>query len=117
MDSQYIYCCYCGQPIGLPDLTREHLVPKSWGGNNSDLNIKHCCKLCNQKRANKSLKKWLSELTNELIVSKNIEQKKYSLEIMIENVGYWNEYIERFGIRLYKSEDLCELKSEMLMTA
>jgi hypothetical protein len=116
--ADHTYCCYCGEEIIFrAALTREHLVPRSWGGNNSELNCKPCCPWCNNKRGNKPLKKWYSELVNELIRSKDCPQRRYRLEAMIENVQYWINYVERHGVRLYWTAEKYGLKQEALLTA
>lgn len=50
-----VECCYCETLIVGETVTREHLVPSSVGGNNSEYNIKPCCLKCNKLRKNKPL--------------------------------------------------------------
>jgi 5-methylcytosine-specific restriction endonuclease McrA len=56
-------CAYCG--IHFPnfhDLSKDHIVPKSKGGENSWMNVVTSCKDCNSKKGNKSLKEAKMEL-------------------------------------------------------
>jgi hypothetical protein len=51
----YIYdgeCQYCLKKIPYTSATRDHLVPRSRGGGNSDDNIVLSCKKCNMKKSN-----------------------------------------------------------------
>lgn len=49
-------CHYCGEEMasahwGLPNsATREHIVPKSFGGRSAEFNIVIVCQRCNSKR-------------------------------------------------------------------
>jgi 5-methylcytosine-specific restriction endonuclease McrA len=53
---EYLYflqggkCCYCNKQIRLKQMTREHLIPKSYGGSNLIFNICLVCKNCNEER-------------------------------------------------------------------
>lgn len=43
-------CGYCGEYFGKGELTRDHVVPKSKGGENSWTNLVSACKPCNHKK-------------------------------------------------------------------
>ena len=47
-------CCWCGEnvPNGLG--TREHLIPKSNGGQNHRINLALACRPCNSNRGNRA---------------------------------------------------------------
>jgi 5-methylcytosine-specific restriction endonuclease McrA len=47
-------CQYCGHSFDDINLTLDHIIPKSFGGTNSWKNIVTACKLCNQKKGNKT---------------------------------------------------------------
>jgi len=40
-------CAYCGKRFGANDLTRDHIIPKSKGGENSWMNVVTACRRCN----------------------------------------------------------------------
>jgi 5-methylcytosine-specific restriction endonuclease McrA len=47
-------CQYCGGDFHTDDLTMDHVVPKSQGGEKSWENIVASCKPCNQKKGNRT---------------------------------------------------------------
>jgi 5-methylcytosine-specific restriction endonuclease McrA len=47
-------CQYCGERPGSRELTIEHIVPKSKGGNTSWHNCVLACTSCNSKKANRT---------------------------------------------------------------
>lgn len=47
-------CQYCGDMPGTPDLTFDHVLPRSRGGTTVWENIVTCCITCNAKKANKT---------------------------------------------------------------
>jgi len=49
-------CAYCGRKFKMSDLTIDHIVPKSKGGNNSWKNTISSCKSCNNKKADRTPK-------------------------------------------------------------
>ena len=52
---KYNYTCqYCGQSFKFSDLTMDHVIPKSKGGDCSWWNIVTACKKCNGRKANKT---------------------------------------------------------------
>lgn len=46
-------CQYCGKKFNYNDLTFDHIVPKSKGGNTDWKNIVAACTKCNSKKADK----------------------------------------------------------------
>ena len=49
-------CQYCGIEMTKANFTLDHIIPSSQGGKKAWNNIVACCKRCNQKKGNKSLK-------------------------------------------------------------
>ena len=49
-------CQYCGNKFQYHELTMDHVIPKSRGGEKSWTNIVACCKRCNSKKGNKTPK-------------------------------------------------------------
>lgn len=97
------YCCYCGKslPYTSFDFTKEHLVPKSKGGNNSIENKKPCCKICNGWRGNQTLSQFKTIV--QFHINNNLEHKgltKYDFEIIIQNIDYWDEYVKTSNNKL-----------------
>ncbi len=46
-------CAYCGGGFHLDELTREHIVPTSRGGNDSWMNCITACRGCNGRKGNR----------------------------------------------------------------
>ena len=46
-------CAYCGGCFAAEDLTREHIVPTSRGGNDSWMNCITACRGCNGRKGNR----------------------------------------------------------------
>ncbi len=51
----YYICQYCGYAGTPTQLTVDHIIPRSLGGENSFNNCVTCCKPCNSKKGSKSL--------------------------------------------------------------
>lgn len=56
-------CAYCGDHFSNPNnLSRDHIMPKSRGGENTWMNVVTACRSCNNKKDNKTLKESGMEL-------------------------------------------------------
>lgn len=56
-------CAYCGNQFsGVSHLSKDHIVPRSKGGEDSWMNCVTACKPCNQRKSDKSLKEARMEL-------------------------------------------------------
>src|SRR5262249_49371417 len=47
-------CQYCGEKKGVAELTLDHIIPRSRGGDNSPVNIVTACLACNNRKANRT---------------------------------------------------------------
>ncbi len=47
------FCAYCGGRFAFDDLTREHIVPVSRGGNDTWMNCITACRSCNGHKGNR----------------------------------------------------------------
>jgi 5-methylcytosine-specific restriction endonuclease McrA len=47
-------CQYCGEKKGAAELTLDHIMPRSRGGDNSPLNIVTACVACNNRKSNRT---------------------------------------------------------------
>lgn len=47
-------CQYCGDRAPIPELTYDHVVPRSQGGKTTWQNIVTCCYECNRRKANRT---------------------------------------------------------------
>ena len=79
-------CQYCGTK---KNLTIDHIIPRSRGGNNSWENLVACCVSCNLKKGNKPL----NETDMKLRSVQKAPYNKISLDIEKTNVPEWKEYL------------------------
>lgn len=62
----YPICYLCGQPIKkVGQLSQEHLLPKSRGGQTVDSNILPVHKYCNSRKGNMTVVEWFDRLNGE----------------------------------------------------
>lgn len=47
-------CQYCSNRFATPELTLDHVIPKSRGGSNEWENIVACCKPCNHRKGDRT---------------------------------------------------------------
>jgi 5-methylcytosine-specific restriction endonuclease McrA len=47
-------CQYCGQKKGAAELTLDHILPRSRGGDHSPLNVVTACITCNNRKSNRT---------------------------------------------------------------
>jgi CRISPR/Cas system Type II protein with McrA/HNH and RuvC-like nuclease domain len=82
-------CVYCGS---TKQLTLDHVIPRSRGGENSWNNLVTCCHNCNLKKANRTPAE-----ANMVMSKKPYEPSIFSdvLNSSVESV--WNEYKVSFG--------------------
>mgnify|MGYP000029312760 FL=1 len=55
-------CIYCGKQHGQSELTRDHIVPKSYGGLDVWENVVAACRRCNQFKGDRSIESLGMEL-------------------------------------------------------
>ena len=48
-------CQYCGETFGPDDLTLDHVIPRSRGGDSTWENLVACCHACNRRKGNRML--------------------------------------------------------------
>lgn len=59
IDNKEIDCIYCGVRLDRKNVTSDHILPISKGGNNCQVNIVVCCTDCNNERGNMSFDSYL----------------------------------------------------------
>lgn len=89
-------CQYCGSKPALPDLSVDHIVPRSRGGTSTWGNCVLACLRCNRKKANRTLKESGLRLARapaeprwSPFVTIPLAQRRTSWEQFISN-EYWN---------------------------
>ncbi len=58
-DNKNSKCLYCNQKLTKTNITTEHIIPLSKGGNNCQVNLIACCLKCNNERGNMDFYKYL----------------------------------------------------------
>ena len=58
-------CQYCGKPLAQQELTFDHVVPKSQGGDTSWENVVTCCVTCNGRKGGRTPKQAGMKLLNK----------------------------------------------------
>ena len=59
------YCWYCGKELEPSKLTKDHVFPRSKGGDNDMDNIIMVCKTCNSSKGDMDLFEWYAEVRKE----------------------------------------------------
>ena len=88
-------CAYCATELPVRQLTRDHVVPKSKGGIDDWNNVVTCCKPCNQRKDDNTLKEAHMELLyipytpsyNESLILKNRRILGDQLEFLMKGVS------------------------------
>ena len=79
-------CMYCGSG---KNLTIDHIIPKSRGGNNTWKNLITCCRSCNLRKDNRT-----PEESGMKLIKKPIEPTIFSNEINPDIYEIWKEFKE-----------------------
>jgi hypothetical protein len=79
-------CQYCGNKFQYHELTMDHIIPKSRGGDKSWTNIVASCKGCNSKKGNKTPK----EARMPLIKKPTIP--RWSIHVLLRDKEIPNEW-------------------------
>lgn len=53
------HCIYCNTLLDQDNITADHIIPVSKGGNNSRINLIPCCTDCNEERGDEDFHKYL----------------------------------------------------------
>ena len=59
------YCWYCGKEVEPSKFTKDHVFPRSKGGDNDMDNIIMVCKSCNSSKGDMDLFEWYAEIRHE----------------------------------------------------
>jgi len=81
-------CQYCGVIESPRDMTIDHVVPRSRGGENTWSNLVTCCKKCNQKKGNRT-----PEEANMSLLNKPVKPRNSILRQISDVQPIWNIYL------------------------
>ena len=81
-------CQYCGVIESPRDMTIDHVIPRSRGGENTWSNLVTCCKKCNQKKGNRT-----PEEANMSLLNKPVKPRNSILRQISDVQPIWNIYL------------------------
>jgi 5-methylcytosine-specific restriction endonuclease McrA len=81
-------CQYCGVTESPRDMTIDHVIPRSRGGENTWTNLATCCKRCNQKKGSRT-----PEEADMSLLSKPVKPKNSVLRQISDVQPIWNIYL------------------------
>ena len=87
-------CQYCGGDFHTDDLTMDHIIPKSQGGEKSWKNIVASCKPCNQKKGNRTPEQSGMKLLKEpkpLTGTGMLRRRSENLH------SHWKDYLDSYS--------------------
>ena len=83
-------CQYCGGKFPFSELTMDHVIPKSRGGDKSWTNIVASCKRCNSRKGNRTPEEARMPLIKQPIVP------RWSIQILLRGFSIpeeWKDFI------------------------
>ncbi|WP_018629200.1 HNH endonuclease [Niabella aurantiaca] len=97
------HCCYCRRRFSDANpRTRDHFIPKSRTGNDTD-NILQCCHECNQWKADKQPDIWLTEV--QRLLKHRTRVKNYQIIDYKQIIGSINHWM-----KFFKGKQICKYK-------
>jgi hypothetical protein len=81
-------CQYCGNSFCYADLTMDHVIPKSRGGDKSWTNIVACCKRCNSRKRDRTPEEARMPLLREP------RTPNWTIEVLLRDREIPNEWLE-----------------------
>ena len=81
-------CQYCSKKMQSSELTMDHVLPKSRGGDNTWTNLVACCKKCNQKKRDRT-----PEEAGMKLRKKPLKPNNSILRFTNKIVPIWNIYL------------------------
>ncbi|HEX9830943.1 MAG TPA: HNH endonuclease [Thermodesulfobacteriota bacterium] len=97
-------CQYCGEKFPRPDLTIDHLVPRSLGGKSAWDNVVCCCGDCNRRKGGRTPEEARMKVINKPkkpnwdpfsnLYVKAVRYKEWEPFLSFVDVSYWNVELE-----------------------
>lgn len=103
-------CCYCGRRMNCiqgseKQATIDHVIPKSNGGTNHQLNRLPCCQRCNLMKGDNSLEYFLDQIRARFLASvgngKNSKNRKKRYQHMEQHTFLIMTSIEKYKKQVY----------------
>ena len=86
-------CCYCNRPFDKKNkATKEHILPKSKGGDNTLKNLMPCCFECNNIRSDLTYKEFKAVIRMlKRLMKKSVTYTIEDLNTMINNISKFDK--------------------------
>jgi 5-methylcytosine-specific restriction endonuclease McrA len=85
-------CQYCGQVLPSSELTLDHIVPRSRGGQSTWENLVACCHSCNHEKGNQLLQECGMKLIREPRTF-NLHTSRHLMRMMGRSDAKWRKYL------------------------
>jgi 5-methylcytosine-specific restriction endonuclease McrA len=85
-------CQYCGVLLPSSELTLDHIVPRSRGGQSTWENLVACCHACNHKKGNQLLHECSMKLLREPRTF-NLHTSRHIMRMMGDSDAKWRKYL------------------------
>jgi len=85
-------CQYCGVLLPSSELTLDHIVPRSRGGQSTWENLIACCHACNHKKGNQLLHECSMKLLREPRTF-NLHTSRHIMRMMGDSDAKWRKYL------------------------
>ena len=85
-------CQYCGEVLPSSELTLDHIVPRSRGGQSTWENLVACCHSCNHKKGNQLLQECGMALMREPRTF-NLHTSRHLMRMMGRSDAKWRKYL------------------------
>jgi 5-methylcytosine-specific restriction endonuclease McrA len=85
-------CQYCGEKKAVSELTIDHILPRSRGGDNSPINVVTACEKCNNRKSNRTP----DEARMPLLTSQSALRVKLERVVLChyaEDRAEWRKYL------------------------
>jgi 5-methylcytosine-specific restriction endonuclease McrA len=86
-------CQYCGDALPSSELTLDHVVPRSRGGNSTWENLVACCHSCNRKKGNRIL----SEIDDMILLREprpfSLHTSRQIMRMLGRGDDRWRKYL------------------------
>ena len=91
------HCQYCGKRFSTSELSLDHVIPRSHGGDNSWQNVVCCCVRCNVRKGGRTPQQAGLKLIREPVrphrspvINISLSKSKYSSWQQFLDHAYWN---------------------------
>jgi 5-methylcytosine-specific restriction endonuclease McrA len=86
-------CQYCGEVLAPGDLTLDHVIPRSRGGNSTWENLVACCHACNRRKGNRLL----SEIDDMILLREprpfSLHTSRQIMRMLGRGDDRWRKYL------------------------